>query len=230
MQDAILQAYRQAHDSGAYDLSAYIMLNESEYWAEATQIWFNATVRTDVTSGMTTREAIKARDPRLAGVLAAVWGDGLWRYPYTAPHTFASFLGSPGTASAAAASAKVSEGAATQQQQRQQQEEQRLWWHRQEQLLQPHGYPAVVNGGKTQIVSRMGGHGMLGVPWHAPGLVQVQHNPQAAAAESSSFWSDVLAFICCAPRRRPRRKKQRAPGDRLPILVQAPGVAPTPKR
>ena len=117
--------------------------NASEYWAEGTQAWFEATVRegalggaarwrggqmrscgvacraggaqpstqpsvarsccqhrataagaaaapaADVTSGVNTRERVKARDPRLAALLAAVYGDGAWRYPATAPRAFA---------------------------------------------------------------------------------------------------------------------------------------------
>lgn len=42
----------------------------------------------DVTSGMTTREHVKARDPELAYLLIHVFGDGAWRYPYTAPRPF----------------------------------------------------------------------------------------------------------------------------------------------
>lgn len=45
MQEAILDAYAAAHASGGYDVSCYMMENESEYWAEGTQAWFDATVR-----------------------------------------------------------------------------------------------------------------------------------------------------------------------------------------
>lgn len=40
-----MDAYQAAHASGRYDLSCYMMENESEYWAEGTQAWFDATVR-----------------------------------------------------------------------------------------------------------------------------------------------------------------------------------------
>ena len=41
----ITEAYKHAKRSGGYDLSCYMMSNESEYWAEGTQAWFDATVR-----------------------------------------------------------------------------------------------------------------------------------------------------------------------------------------
>lgn len=135
LREAIVEAYRAARESGAYNNSSYIMANESEYWAEASQAWFNATVRTDVTSGLTTREALKARDPRLAAVMARVWGDGAWRYPLTAPCPFAPFVPKPRA-----------------QQQRDytsQSHAERLWREVQQ---APGGYPAVVNGGQTVIV------------------------------------------------------------------------------
>ena len=40
-----MEAYRAARQGGRYDASAYCMSNECEYWAEATQAWFDATVR-----------------------------------------------------------------------------------------------------------------------------------------------------------------------------------------
>ena len=40
-----MAAYEAARASGGYDLSCYMMANESEYWAEGTQAWFDATVR-----------------------------------------------------------------------------------------------------------------------------------------------------------------------------------------
>ena len=45
-------------------------------------------VPADVTSGVNTREKLKERDPRLAGLLSKVYGDGPWRYPATAPGKF----------------------------------------------------------------------------------------------------------------------------------------------
>ncbi|PSC70665.1 hypothetical protein C2E20_5933 [Micractinium conductrix] len=88
-----------------YDPDCYMMANECEYWAEGTQAWFDATVREDVTSGVNTREEVKGKDPRLAALLAAVYGDGPWRYPQTAPRPFARESCAAAAAAAAAAEA-----------------------------------------------------------------------------------------------------------------------------
>ena len=81
-------AYAAAIAAGLYDPGSYIASNSDEYWAEATQAWFHATVRVKVTSGLTTRAAVKKRDPRLAAILAEVWGNGKWRFTDTAPAAF----------------------------------------------------------------------------------------------------------------------------------------------
>lgn len=84
-QRRIKAAYEAATDKNLYDPSSYLASNEEEYWAEATQAWFEATVRLDATSKMITRKAVKKLDPELAGILIEVWGDGDWRYLETAP-------------------------------------------------------------------------------------------------------------------------------------------------
>jgi hypothetical protein len=81
----IKAAYEAAIEKKLYNPESYLASNEDEYWAEATQAWFEATVRMDATSGMTTRKAVKKRDPELAEILTEVWGDGEWRYLDTAP-------------------------------------------------------------------------------------------------------------------------------------------------
>lgn len=48
------------------------MENADEYWAEGCQSWFDATVRTDVNSGINTRPALKQHDPRFARLLTEV--------------------------------------------------------------------------------------------------------------------------------------------------------------
>lgn len=48
----------------------YMMENADEYWAEGCQSWFEATVRTDVNSGINTRERLKQHDPDLALLLS----------------------------------------------------------------------------------------------------------------------------------------------------------------
>ncbi|KAI7837512.1 hypothetical protein COHA_008648 [Chlorella ohadii] len=78
-------AYQAAQAAGSYDPSCYMMANASEYWAEGSQAWFEATVREDVTSGVNTRQKLRARDPALAALMLRVYGDGSWRYPATAP-------------------------------------------------------------------------------------------------------------------------------------------------
>ncbi len=46
--------------------------NADEYWAEGTQSWFDATIRTDVNDGHNTREKLKRHDPWLSDILAEV--------------------------------------------------------------------------------------------------------------------------------------------------------------
>lgn len=76
----IKEAYYAAMRNNLYDRRSYVASNPEEYWAEMTQAWFYATVRDDVTSGVTTREAILRHDPRLSAVLYQVWGNGSWRF------------------------------------------------------------------------------------------------------------------------------------------------------
>lgn len=44
-QDEIAAAYQAAKAGGGYDPGCYMMANSSEYWAEGSQAWFEATVR-----------------------------------------------------------------------------------------------------------------------------------------------------------------------------------------
>jgi hypothetical protein len=50
----------------------YMMFNAEEYWAEGCQSWFDATVRTDVNSGINTRDKLKAHDTHFAQLLEEV--------------------------------------------------------------------------------------------------------------------------------------------------------------
>lgn len=43
---SICTAFEEARHSGLYHRHIYMMENADEYWAEATQSWFDATVRT----------------------------------------------------------------------------------------------------------------------------------------------------------------------------------------
>jgi len=63
-----------------------MMSNADEYWAEMTQAWFHATVRTDVNNGIRTRSDVKKRDPKIASLLTQIYGDGSWRYTQDCPN------------------------------------------------------------------------------------------------------------------------------------------------
>ena len=49
---SICAAYQEAAHSGLYQMHIYMMANADEYWAEATQSWFDATIRTGNTWDM----------------------------------------------------------------------------------------------------------------------------------------------------------------------------------
>lgn len=50
----------------------YMLQDADEYWAEATQSWFDATTRRDVNSGINTREALQQHNPGVAALLRQV--------------------------------------------------------------------------------------------------------------------------------------------------------------
>jgi hypothetical protein len=63
----------------------YAMENVHEYWAEATQSWFDANRVDDNQHGpLNTRERVRAKDPAVAALLSEVFGDdsagARWRY------------------------------------------------------------------------------------------------------------------------------------------------------
>ncbi len=70
----IEQAYLQAKKKKLYSESIYMMANSHEYWALATQAWFNAIHRRDVNDGITTRTAIMKHDPEISKILQKVYG------------------------------------------------------------------------------------------------------------------------------------------------------------
>ena len=84
--DAIIRAYKEACEENLYNRTSYVMSNAEEYFAEMSQAWFEATIRTDVTSGVITRKDLKKRDPRLAKLMRTIWGNGRWRYLDDAPY------------------------------------------------------------------------------------------------------------------------------------------------
>lgn len=76
----ILESYQAAMRNNLYEKTSYVASNPQEYWAEMSQAWFHATLRKDVTSGITTRETLMQHDPRLSAVMCKVWGHGSWRF------------------------------------------------------------------------------------------------------------------------------------------------------
>lgn len=50
----------------------YMLENADEYWAEGSQAWFGATVRTDVNSGINTRQLLQEHDPQLSQLMLQV--------------------------------------------------------------------------------------------------------------------------------------------------------------
>jgi hypothetical protein len=45
----------------------------------ATEAWFESTIRKDVNGGLNSRDLVKRRDPRLASIMAELFGDATWR-------------------------------------------------------------------------------------------------------------------------------------------------------
>jgi 5-hydroxyisourate hydrolase-like protein (transthyretin family) len=70
--------YHAAMAKGLWQ-GSYAASNFSEYWAEGTQVWFNATEYNTVNM----RVELKTYDPDLARLLTEIYGDSDWRY--TAP-------------------------------------------------------------------------------------------------------------------------------------------------
>mmetsp|Transcript_3641 Transcript_3641/g.9336 ORF Transcript_3641/g.9336 Transcript_3641/m.9336 type:complete len:408 (+) Transcript_3641:207-1430(+) len=94
---AVVEAFEAARAGGLYEESCYMMANADEYWAEAVQSWFHATERTDVNSGIKTRAALCAHDPRLAALLEATFGKwNHWRYSETCPGRMRPHAGQTG--------------------------------------------------------------------------------------------------------------------------------------
>jgi hypothetical protein len=71
---SIETAYKNALTRDLYPKGIYMVRDQGEYWAEGTQSWFGATVRTDVNGGYNRAEKLKAHDPMLAEILEKVYG------------------------------------------------------------------------------------------------------------------------------------------------------------
>ena len=80
---------------GAYDAAiakglwegTYASSDRREYWAEGTQAWFHPQGFSSISGIGSTRQALKTYDPRLAALLAEVYGDSDWRYTPPAVRT-----------------------------------------------------------------------------------------------------------------------------------------------
>jgi hypothetical protein len=73
-------AFAHARESGRWERT-YAATNVDEYWAEATQSWFDTNRNNDNEHGpIDTRDKLKAYDPEIAGLLREAYGDGAWRY------------------------------------------------------------------------------------------------------------------------------------------------------
>ncbi len=73
-------AYAHARAAGLW-AGTYAGTNEDEYWAEATQSWFDTNRANDAEHGpIDTRAKLVAYDREVAALLREVYGDGTWRY------------------------------------------------------------------------------------------------------------------------------------------------------
>ena len=74
------RAYEQAKAEGLWE-GTYAATNPNEYWAEGVQSWFDTNRPPDGSHNhVDTREELKEYDPRLAALIAEVFGDRPWRY------------------------------------------------------------------------------------------------------------------------------------------------------
>lgn len=68
------RAYLNARKRQLYPLNIYMMASSQEYWAMATEAWFNSTNRVIGNVGINSRERILRRDPEISKVLKQVYG------------------------------------------------------------------------------------------------------------------------------------------------------------
>ena len=76
--------YEEAMTKGLWK-NTYATVNHKEYWAEASEAWFNPRTTASFDRFGDTREDLKAYDPEVAALLTEIYGDGGWRY--TSPKT-----------------------------------------------------------------------------------------------------------------------------------------------
>ena len=71
--------YKAAMTKGLWE-NTYAAVNHKEYWAEASEAWFNPRTTASFDRFGDTREDLKAYDPEVAALITEVYGDGEWRY------------------------------------------------------------------------------------------------------------------------------------------------------
>ncbi|MDE0467378.1 MAG: leucine-rich repeat domain-containing protein [Candidatus Poribacteria bacterium] len=76
--------YKAAMTKGLWK-DTYAAVNHKEYWAEASEAWFNPKTTASFDRFGDTREDLKAYDPELTALIVEVYGDSEWRY--TPPET-----------------------------------------------------------------------------------------------------------------------------------------------
>ena len=77
--DRLRMTYEAAMKKGLWN-GTYASSDRREYWAEATQAWFNPNTPGSFGRFGNTRQALKAYDPGLAALLTEIYGDAEWRY------------------------------------------------------------------------------------------------------------------------------------------------------
>ena len=82
--DRLRSIYKAAMTKGLWE-NTYAAVNYKEYWAEASEAWFNPRTTASFDRFGDTREDLKAYDRAVAALIAEVYGDGEWRY--TSPKT-----------------------------------------------------------------------------------------------------------------------------------------------
>ncbi len=76
----LIEAYKNAIHQGLWK-NTYAGTNPEEYWAEATQSWFDNNRANDALhNDIDTRDKLKRYDPGVARLCAEVYGDLPWRY------------------------------------------------------------------------------------------------------------------------------------------------------
>ncbi|MCC7377461.1 MAG: peptidylprolyl isomerase [Verrucomicrobiales bacterium] len=76
----LAQAFHSATNSGLWR-GTYASVNKEEYWAEATQSWFDDNRENDALHNhVNTRAELRAYDPAVAQLCQEVFGDLPWRY------------------------------------------------------------------------------------------------------------------------------------------------------